>query len=882
VRPTPAIWPGRYRPSLILLAAGCLLTSCEGPPTGNGSVARVEIWVPWTTFRPGDQVQAYATPLDADGQVVETEALQWRSLTPATVEVNLFGLVTGLAPGTGVIRASVGGVSSQRTLTLENPPIAAISLGTDTLRLALPGGVATLTAAPRDAQGFPIFGETLTWSTSAERIATVNSDGEVRAIAVGVSVVTVEAQGVERNVVVLVDAPPTATSPTITSVSPAVALPGLTMVVTGTGFSGNVSTNSVLIDGIAIAVTSASASQLVLSVPAAAEFPCEPSRTVALQVTSPGGIGTSTVTLQVATPRDLAVGQSLTFTTAAEARCNELAPATGKYVITIPNGGRALGASAMGIDVRGTATSLAGLGGGMLASASDRNAMTTRAHAQRIARRRAVGSRPGGRAAARSATRNTTHLRLLEENRAVASPRPVTGSPGSLAQLGTGSLTALAGLEAGGVIPLRFPSIGSPNLCSNYTALGARVVYAGPHVTILEDTLPELGGVPTLAGQLDDLYAEFGAELEAVAWGVIETFGDPLVMDSRLDADGRVRILMTPRMNQAAGGSALAAVVTCDFYARAQLPSSNMGEYLYLQVPTTLDEGSGAGTRARWRHEMRATVVHELKHITSYAERIVRNHPLEESWLEEATARQAEELFTRTVFGTVRNGDHEAEATLVCELLAGDPSAPQCAATPRAMRPHVEGLWAFLEAPDLHTPLGSAWDPFDFSYYGSGWALTRWLLDVDALSEPATFTALTTSSQSGVTNLQNRTGRDWDEILPQWSLAMLTDGRLLTPPASARLTFPSWNLGSLFRAMCDYAGNCGAYGIESPYSRAHPWQPLALEAGDFLAAWPTVVPGGFAAFELTSPAGVRQLIEVRGLNGAPVPGVVRMGILRVQ
>jgi hypothetical protein len=856
----------------LLLTAGSLLVSCDGGPTGNGAVDRIEIWIPSSTLRPGDQLQAYATPLDVNGGVVETGAVLWRSLTPATVEVSAFGLITGIAPGTGIVRASVAGVSSQRTMTLVNPPIASISVNTDTLKLILPGGVGTLTAAPRDADGFPIFGEPLLWSSSAERIATVDAAGGVRAVAVGATIVTVAAQGVERSIHVLVNAPPTATSPVIASVSPSVALPGLTLVVNGTGFSGNIASNQAFIDGVPVGVTSASASQLVLSVPAAAAFPCEPSRTVALQVTSPGGIGTSAITLQVATPRDLAVGQSLTLTTATDARCNELVPAAGRYIVTIPNAGRALGAGTIGIGVKGTATPLAGpASGGALALATAHNTFATRAHDARIARRRPIASAPRGRVASRTAA----HLRHLEANRAVVAPR-------GLPQLRSGGTVAAGSLELGTIIPLRFPSIGQASFCSNFTALGARVVYAGTHVTILEDTLPDLGGVPTLAGQVDALYAELGAELDAVAWSVIASFGDPLVMDSRLDADDRVRILLTPRMNQALSGSVLAGVVTCDFYPRAQFASSNMGEYVYAQVPTTLDEGFGAGTRDRWRHEMRSTIVHEVKHVASYAERIVRNHPLEESWLEEATARHAEELFTRAVFGTVRNGDHDAEFTLVCELRAGDPSAPQCAQTPRAMRPHVEALWAFLDAPDARSPLGSAADPLDFSYYGSAWALTRWLLDVDALAEPATFTALTTSSQSGVTNLQNRSGRSWDEILPQWSLAMLVDGRLLVPPASPRLTFPSWDLASLFRALCDYAGDCGTLGIESPYTRSHPWEPLILEAGDFLAQWPAVVPGGFAAFELTAPGGVRQLLEIRGAGGAQVPATVRMGILRIE
>ena len=353
VRPTLAIRPVRMGPTLLLLTVGGLLVSCDGGPTGKGPVDRVEIWVERTSLRPGDQLQAYATALDDAGEVVEAGAVVWKSLTPTTVQVSVYGLITGIAPGTGIVRASVAGVSSERSITLVNPPIAAISVGPDTLKLSLPGGVATLTAAPRDADGFPIFGEPLSWSSSAVRIATVSGVGEVHAVAVGESVVTVEAQGLERSVVVLVDAPPTATSPTITSISPSVALPGLTMVVSGTGFSANVAANQALIDGVPVAITSASASQLVFSVPAAAAFPCEPSRVVALQITSPGGIGTSTLALQVATRRDLAVGQSLTFTTAVEAHCNELGPATGKYIITIPNGGRALGAGDIGIQVRG-------------------------------------------------------------------------------------------------------------------------------------------------------------------------------------------------------------------------------------------------------------------------------------------------------------------------------------------------------------------------------------------------------------------------------------------------------------------------------------------------------------------------------------------------
>ena len=58
------------------------------------------------------------------------------------------------------------------------------------------------------------------------------------------------------------------------------------------------------------------------------------------------------------------------------------------------------------------------------------------------------------------------------------------------------------------------------------------------------------------------------------------------------------------------GGAVLAAVVTCDFYARAQFAASNIGEMLYLKVPTMTGELDAATAIARWRHAVRGTLAH--------------------------------------------------------------------------------------------------------------------------------------------------------------------------------------------------------------------------------------------------------------------------------
>ncbi len=856
MRPFPAAPVGRIGPWALLLFAGGLGIGCDEPVRPN-NVRRVELYVLSLQLRPGYEVQATATPVDANGYLVESPQVKWRSLTPNTIAVNDDGLVRALAPGIGLIRASVGSVSAHLQFTLVNPPIASISLDAETLLLSLPGGTRTLTATPLDADGIAIIGAPLSWSSSASRIATVTATGFVTANAVGSARIAVRGEVVERAVAVSVEAPPSPTSPVITGIAPSVALPGSPLIVNGTGFSGNASANTVLIDGTAVPITAASATQLVLALPPAANWPCEPSRTVALQVTSPGGIGVSPVMLQVAAQRALAVGQAAELTSLADARCNEFTPATARYLITVPNAARSLGSGTMALSLRGTMLSSPGSAAATAALVSLRTPRPT--------------------VPSRSSRRDAIHGRLLEANRAVAAAGSLTIQRRVAPRQANATAPAI-----GSIVPVRVPSLDQPNFCSNFTPIGARTVYSGTKVVLLEDTIPIFGGAPTLAGQMDAEYQALGAELDGTVWPILETFGNALVMDSRLDDNGRILLVFSPRVNAFFSGAVMAAVVNCDFFSRAQFASSNVGEYVYAQVPTSLEAGFGAGTRTRWMHEIRGTLAHEMKHVTAYAERIVRGQPLEEPWLEEATARHAEELFARAVYGRARFGNDGVTATLECELRAGDPAFPACAGKPRAMRPHAEALWSFLDDPTARSPLGPT-APGDATYYGSAWSLTRWLIDQESLAEPAFFTALTTSGLSGIENLQARTGRTWDEIVTQWSLTLATDDRLGMTPTSLRLRFPSWNLASLFKGLCDLAGTCGDPGRVSPFVREHPLRAPQLLQSEFLVEVPSVAPGGFAVFELQVSGGIsRQLLELRGFRGAALPSTARLGILRIE
>ena len=745
-----------------------------------------------------------------------------------------------------------------------NPPVASVSLGPVNATLLLPSGTLTLAADVRDATGLLVVGAPQSWTSSADRIATVSTTGRVTPLAVGSTTIRLAVESQVDSVLVTVGAEPTALAPLITSVVPARIVPGVLVVIQGLRFGASAAANTLRVDGVPLTVTAASTTQLTAMLPAGTA-PCVPSRTVALQVATAAGIGHASVVLQVAGRTTLAPGEAFVVTTAAAGACQELVFGDGEFLMTIAHAGTALGGGNVGASLRGRVAPGVVTGPSVVAAARAEPSATF------------AGAREDPAATRRSRQLLHAHQTLLgESNTLLRAARTSVARDG-----GSGADPALQLPPVNGIVTVRIPDLDSPTFCSNFSAVGVRTVFAGTRVVILEDTTSMRAGAPTLARGMDAMIVALGQEIESAIWPILTRFGDPLVMDSRLDANGRVAIILTPKLNAMRGGAVLGAVLSCDFFPRAQLPSSNVGEVLYLQVPTTLDGGFAIGTRERWRWEIRSVVAHELKHVVSFAERIVRGQPLEELWLEEATARLAEELYARTLYAAPPRGDARYAATLRCEAReAGLPAG--CGDTPRVMRAHVEGLYEFLSSPATRSPLGAT-APTDVSFYGSGWALTRWAIDQSAQSESSILGALTTSGQSGVANLESRIGLPWDVMLSLWSLAMLSDGNLAVPPSSPQLTFPSWDLSELFASLCTDVGSCGSGGPTTAlFGRIHPAQPVALGTGNFDLTFSEIAPGGFAAVRLSGTvSNSAQLIELRG-NGGPLPSTLRLSILRVR
>jgi hypothetical protein len=276
---------------------------------------------------------------------------------------------------------------------------------------------------------------------------------------------------------------------------------------------------------------------------------------------------------------------------------------------------------------------------------------------------------------------------------------------------------------------------------------------------------------------------------------------------------------------------------------------------------------------------VRSTVVHELKHIASFSNRIADfGSTLDESWLEEGTARHAEELWARAAAydGLQQRANATYAQTLFCDVRpSGGAGASQCIGKPFAMFRHFEtsGLHDFLRDNEQRSPIGSRPGTVESSFYGTAWSLIRWALDNHQVEEATFLRALTLNNQTGVNNLTARLGRSWAEIVGEWSLALYLDDLSGFTPINARLQMPSWNLRSIFAGMnADFP---------SQFPVAFPLAPHPAAYGDFSFFIPRVSGGSFSMFLISGTQDGRQLLQLRGATTEDPNPALRMAVVRL-
>ena len=769
---------------------------------------------------------------------------------------------------------SGGAVSGVLVATAAAGRAASVRVAGDTVLALVPGVTVALGAVALDRFGNALA-TPVVWSSADGAVATVDAAGRLVTRAPGTVVVEAVSDTARARVTVRVSAQ---SALSVTRISPEPLVAGGTLTIEGAGFGEGASAARVQVAGVTAAIVEATPTRIRATVPALEALPCLATGGGAVTVLRQGAAGTTdSVRTAVALPttatrRSLRVGESVALLTAADARCTQL-EGGGRYIVSVFNTS-ASGDSSVSAQLRGTpagttlaaraslATTASGSAAALASRAmspeSDRVARADDVHRRQLEWERALGRRSGSPLAglrAERARRLPGGLTVIGRARRSLDARPATSS-----SVGAAAAAAVAVGDTVAIGVFAFPVA---NCAAQPAQVRARVAYVGRSAVMYEDV------ANPNAGRVDAIYRQVGQEVDDVIIPMLQrNFGDPLAMDAQLDRDGKIAMLFSRQVNE--NPISIAGFITqCNLFPRSQsaYAGSNEMELFYVRAPS-----EGDVTGATWRYQLRATIAHELKHLAAYVEKIKRaaggvpNY--EEIWLEESSARLAEELYARTMSGARWRGNSLFAPTVGCEQL-------RCDDRPLAMSKHWEVLHLFYSRVGTLSPLFGSNDQ-RATFYASGWSLLRWALDhYGGTDEAAFLRALTLEpTLTGVANLAARTGRPPAEMLADWGLSMYVDDAPGLTPARAQLTQPSWNTRDLLRGL--NASNPTTYPGAFPLAVRPLTFGTFLESGLQLRGWST------AFFELSGPSAAPQLLELGADGGGPLPATLRMAIVRVE
>jgi hypothetical protein len=669
-------------------------------------------------------------------------------------------------------------------------------------------------------------------------------------------------------------------APQVTAVSPNPLVPGAAATLTGINFNATPASNTVSIGGQVAAVTGGSTTSLTVTVP------CTSSGSVPVYVTQGGMRGaTYSHPLQV-TQRTVGVGQALVLTDAASSYCNELTSAGGaaRYEVAV--------FSASTSTTSNSPFQLSADGEGAPAAAL-RAAPATDPPLQA-----APPSLDGQMAAARQRAADDRHFQLLEANRAEYVRLR--------AHFGThvAPRARISRDVVNGDPPLtrtfRVANINVGGLCNSYYVVSAtRVYYNGKLAIYEDDATPDAFKSSlnaTMAANYQKIGDQFNADMEPI---VRNNFGDILRRDAETDNNGIEIALFTPRINTSFANVA-GFVVGCDQFPNddAGTPavggpytgtgtngSSNFGEFFYAYQPVTAGSGYGGNTADNWYRTIRSTFIHESKHIASQAARVANNAPtFEASWLEEGTARHAEELWMRNAVDNVAwkgNTGYGSFATPVNVYCDARPGFAECDANPRRpasiMQRHFTSLYTNMFGTNarLLSPFGATASDNASYFYATSWSLVRYAIDRYGTSDAAFLTALTNSTTSSVTNLTARAGVSIDQLLGGWALSFYADDYPGLGAPSPDIQMPTWNFRSIYAGLnTDFPAT---------YTLTYPLVPQARSFGTFApVAVATLRGGGVLWYEISGTQTAPQLLRLEASGGGAPSSTLRIAVTRLQ
>jgi uncharacterized protein YjdB len=183
----------RFAALLLAVSALGALSGCRGLVDRTRRAESISIAPNNLEVSVNSSVRVVATAFDKNGASLSgSRNPRFSSQNNAIATVTNEGLVIGVSPGQTIIEAILDDARGQAAVTVipEVPANILVQPAPVTLRR---GNIRQFTATPRNSQGTPISGLTLTWQSSNSAIASVSSSGEVTALAPGNVIITATA-----------------------------------------------------------------------------------------------------------------------------------------------------------------------------------------------------------------------------------------------------------------------------------------------------------------------------------------------------------------------------------------------------------------------------------------------------------------------------------------------------------------------------------------------------------------------------------------------------------------------------------------------------------------------------------------------------------------
>jgi hypothetical protein len=672
-----------------------------------------------------------------------------------------------------------------------------------------------------------------------------------------------------------------ATPPTVTGTTPSVLIEGQTAVIEGTGFDLVAAQNLVTLGGEPVSVTSATATQLTVSVPS---FDCLPPRGENLRVIVGGLFADTDVDVSPYEAGGAALDAGFYTYTLAGDGCIQLPQdaAGGEYLIGVTSVSQApssvtpirLSATAGDAGVLSTAPRFGSAGAGYPSSAgSDRNVRRLTDAPLRSAalglRSAAVSggvdpfgagpSRPGSAASAaadgwsplRTGDEAAAHLDLMEESARLIDALGRPAHPRN-----AGGAAAASGPEAAVPTVGETITVFSGAGCTNRPPVQALVRYVGDNAVWLEDTAaPDGTFTEQEFADLDRFYSD----------NVQTVHDDYFGTSSDVDANERVLVLMTPEVNDR---GVLGFVWSGDFFPTSQCTDSNAGEVFYGLVPDTAGVFGTPRTKEFVLDLYPELTTHEITHIVQISERLFGTADNKTTWETEGGATFAEQIVALPLFGHAQGGELGYEAwqlgiqwyiewTNGLVFLYGY----QGNNAPKVLQAPEECTWLGRESQGNTGPCGGKTRaPYDVPSF-----FLRAILDRFGPSYPggeaALMKRLTQSPFGGWDAIGDVTGRPIEEDLAEFYMTLWGDGLIGDLPMMT-----TWDLFDIFSNFVPQAR------LQPKLSFAPAFEnTAAVRAGsNYYLHW---TPDGALA-----PTSVR----LTSSTGASTPPTVSVWVLRIR